>query len=206
MLFKDYFDLIKKYCKKKPSDSDLCRDLFNSVIENTDDENAFYDYDKSVVSRILKGERGIPSSVRDHIYDETVEEGISDYFTQFIVPQLIPEHSDLIHEIIVLLENYPNISKPHLSTIKSLAKSQILGSFLAEVFRYSVIEGNTYSATFETDANDKADDILVSDRKPLLSLRGISNDNQLNTNFVIEDLSAKTDISTSYNCNWFSNI
>ena len=144
MLFKDYFDLMKKYYKKKPSDPDLCRDLFNSVLENIDDD-AFYDYEKSAVSRILKGERKIPSIIRDHIYDESVEEGIAEYFSNFIIPQLIPNHSNLIHELITLLEKYPNISKPHFSTLKSIAKENSLGAFLSEVYRYAVIEGTSNS-------------------------------------------------------------
>ena len=119
MIFKDYFDLIKKYCKKITSDEDLCRDLFNSIIENIDDEG-FYDFDKTVVSRILKGQRNIPNIVREHVYDEEVVKNIDDYFTEFIIIQLIPDHSDLIHELVMLLEKYPNISKAHLTTLKSL--------------------------------------------------------------------------------------
>ena len=79
MLFKDYCMLLKKYYKKKPSDLDLCRALFDSVIYNLK-EDEFRDVDKAVVSKIQKGERSLPTVVRDHIYDDSVEEGIADYF------------------------------------------------------------------------------------------------------------------------------
>ena len=194
MIFKDYFDLIKKYCKKITSDEDLCRDLFNSIIENVDDEG-FYDFDKTVVSRILKGQRNIPNIVREHVYDEEVVKNIDDYFTEFIIIQLIPDHSDLIHELVMLLEKYPNISKAHLTTLKSLAKEKTLGMFLSEVFRYSIIEG-----TIKTSRTKVSQETLVSipsikANEPKITLSGISRENHLIDKFVIERFSESIDSS-----------
>ena len=194
MLFKDYFDLMKKYYKKTPSDPDLCMDLFNSVIENIENDDRFYDYDKSAVSRILKGQRRVPSIVRDHIYDDSVEEGIAAYFDDYIIPKLIPNHSDLIHELIAVLNNYSNISKPHLSTLKSLAKENALGTFLAEVFRFAVIEGTGINHE-EYDTSELTITTVDSSKKPSLSLCGISKNNSLIDAFIIEKLSEKTNVS-----------
>lgn len=176
-----------------PSDPDLCRDLFYSVIENLEDDDALYDFDKSTVSRILKGERKIPSIVRDHIYDDCVEKGIADYFSKFIIPQLVPDHSDLIHELITLLEKYPNISKPHLSTLKSIAKENSFGVFLSEVYRYAVIEGTGNNSDEFVQKENKA---TVDFRKePVLSLCGIAKNDSLSASFVIESVADKTNIS-----------
>ena len=198
MLFKDFFDLLKKHCKKKPADPDLCMILFNSVIENIENDDEFYDYDKSVVSRILRGERGIPSVVRDHIYDDSVDEGIADYFKDNIVPQLIPNHSDLIHELVLILECNPHISKPHFSTFKALAKEDTLGAFLSEVFRCAVIEGTRDVPSADKDLEPTSNITQTTDREPALTLCGVSEDNYTINNFVIEDFSKKEELTKAW--------
>lgn len=200
MLFRDYFYLLKKYCKRKTADPDLCRDLFNSIIENTENDDVFVDYDKTVVSRILSGKRGLPNKVRDYVYDNSVNEGISEYFDNYIVPQLVPTHEDLMHEICMLLESYSNLSKPHLSVLKSLAKEKTLGVFLSEVFRYAIIEAESDEPQKQTtDSISIATSSQTAINKvPILTLSGISNDNNLDECFFIEQYSDRSDVSKSF--------
>jgi len=195
MLFKDYCMLIKKYYKKKPSDLDLCRALFDSVIYNLK-ENEFHDVDKAVVSKILKGERSLPTVVRDHIYDDSVEDGIADYFEDIIVPNLIPQHSNLLHEMVLILEAYPSISKLHLSALKSLAKETSIGVFLAEVFRLAVVEGTLTDKSLEKQ--DISSIIDTSSKRPVLDLCGISKDNELINGFISEDFEERTNYTKDY--------
>ena len=195
MLFKDYCMLLKKYYKKKPSDLDLCRALFDSVIYNLK-EDEFRDVDKAVVSKILKGERSLPTVVRDHIYDDSVEEGIADYFEDVIVPNLIPQHSNLLHELVLILEAYPSISKLHLSALKSLAKETSIDVFLAEVFRLAVVEGTLTDKSLEKQ--DVSSVIDTSSKSPVLALCGISKDNELIKGFISEDFGERTNYTKDY--------
>lgn len=191
MLFKDYLYLLKKYLKKKTSDSNLCRDLFNSVIENIEYNDSLPDFDKNKVSRILNGDRKIPLIIRDNIYDECLKDSLPEYFDEFIVPQLIPDHSNLIYELVRLLEKYPNISKDHLLTLKSIAKEQTLHLFLSEIFRLSVIEYKNVSDT-EIGEDNKNTNL---EKEPILSICGIDKNSSLINCFEIEKLHDNTKIS-----------
>lgn len=195
MLFKDYCVLLKKYYKRKPSDPDLCRALFDSVIYNLEGDK-FYDFDKAVVSKILKGERSLPTVVRDHIYDDSVEEGIAAFFTDNIVPNLIPQHSNLLHEMVLTLEAYPSISKLHLSTLKTLAKEASIGAFLAEVFRLAVIEGTLIEKSLEKQVISSNSDTFSKD--PVLTLCGLSKNNELINGFICEDFGERTKYTKDY--------
>ncbi len=151
MLFKSYIRLLKKYHKNRISDAELCANLFDSVIYNIKDNEEFNYYDKSVVSLLLNGKRSFPAKIRNHIYDDSVSEDIASYFDDTIVPKLLKPHDNLVQQLLSVLEEYPDISKPHLNTIKQLAKKETLGSFLAEIFRFSIIEGSVHEDACEPE-------------------------------------------------------
>lgn len=192
MLFKEYVEILRKHYRVKPSNYAICKELFDSVVSASDEIEAMPDYNKTVVSRILRGERSFPLAVRDHIYDDCVSKSIEDYFDDCVVPKLRPDCSDLIHEMCVLIETYPNISKPHLAAIKAMAKQQYIAGFLAEIFRYSIVEGTTETKKEKTQVNQPDNS---PGKQPVLSLCGIGEDGSLVNGYIILDLSDKTGFS-----------
>lgn len=125
--------------------------------------------DKADISRIMNGKKKIPTALQDHIYDKIVLDELEDYFEQKIIKELIPEISDLCHQLMQLIEKNENISPDHKATLRLLANHKSASLFLAEAFILAIRQDGTSTKSVDNTATNE----------PILKICGITTSNEL---------------------------
>ena len=174
MVFAEYVNVLKKHFKQSISDKELCGILFDAIIEPLDLKNRngeLLTVDKAEVSRIMNGKKKIPTALQEHIWDKPVLDGLEKYFEINIVAELVPDTSDLCHQLMNLIEQDENISSAHKATLRLSADPKSIALFLAETFVYVI----SLNSTSETDKSSNN----VAIQKPILKICGITASNEL---------------------------
>lgn len=149
MVFADYFHVIKKYCKGKISNDELCAKFFDAVIISADLRNRNSEIlivDKADISRILNRKKNIPNALRKHVWDKSVQDSIDKYFETEIVSELVPDTSDLIYRLMNLIESDENISPIRKAKLRKMSQESTC-AFLKEIFVYMLGQENKLSRT-----------------------------------------------------------
>lgn len=134
MFFSDYVSTLKKHFKKSISNDELCGILFDAIIIPLDLKNqngSDFIIDKADISRIMNGKKKIPKALQDHIYDKIVLDELEKYFEKNIIEKLVPEISDLCHQLMQLIEKDENLSPAHKATLRLLVNHKSTSLFLA---------------------------------------------------------------------------
>ena len=145
MIFADFVNTLKKHFKRAISNEELCGILFDAIIEPTDLKNRkgeLMTIEKGEISRIMNQKKSMPSALRDHVYDNAVLDGIGEYFQTQIVEELVPDRSDLCHQLMRLIDEDNDISRDHKATLRVLANPNTVAVFLAEAFIYVIRQDN----------------------------------------------------------------
>ena len=83
MVFAEYVNVLKKPFKHSISGNELCRILFDAIIERLDLKNRngeLLTVDKADISRIMNGKKKIPTALQGHVWDKLVIDGLEEYF------------------------------------------------------------------------------------------------------------------------------
>lgn len=145
MVFAEYARVIKRHCKHKISDADLCELLFDAVIEPLDLRNRngeIWTVDKAEVSRIMNRKKNIPKALQNHICDKKVRDELEEYFQTQIVAKLVDDTLDLLWQMMRLLDGDKNISPAHKEKFRDMASPQSASLFLSEVFVHALRQKN----------------------------------------------------------------
>lgn len=145
MVFAEYARVIKRHFKHKISDADLCEVLFDAVIEPLDLRNRngeIWTVDKAEVSRIMNRKKNIPKTLYNHICDKKVLDGLEKYFRTRIVAKLVDDTSDLLWQMMRLLDGDNKLSPAHKENFRDMASPQSASLFLSEVFVHALRQKN----------------------------------------------------------------
>ena len=145
MKFPDYISILKRHFKKSISAEELCRILFDAIIgpaNLTDSHGEMLYIDKTEISRIMNCKKNVPVQLQDHVYDDAVLAEMNEYFRQNIVSELVPDLSDLFHQMFQLIDADPDISPAHRASLRMQASNQTVALFLADLFVYVVRQEN----------------------------------------------------------------
>ena len=176
MTFADYVKVLKKHFKKKISNEDICGILFDAIIlplnlKNRNGED--FIIDKAEVSRIMNGKKKIPTALQEHVWDKPILDNIIEYFETNIVSELVPDKSDLCHQMMNLIESDKNISPAHKAALRLSATQKSISLFLAEGFIFTINQDiNSTPPKIEDSSN-------MSYTKPILKIYGITAGNEL---------------------------
>ena len=86
-----------------PNVSAVCANFFDAIIIPADLKNRngeILTLDKAEVSRIMNRKKNIPRALQEHVRDKKVINGLENYFETNIVAELVPDTSDLIHQLL----------------------------------------------------------------------------------------------------------
>ena len=190
--FPDYISILKKHFKKSISVEELCRILFDSIIipaNLTDSHGETLDIDKAEISRIMNHKKNISVQLQDHVYDDNVLAGMNTYFQDNIVSELVPDPSDLIHQMLQLIDADSDISSAHRASLHIQASPATFALFLADVFVYVVRKEN--KATSTTEIVSHPTEMTVPTRQeenvPQITLCGITDDGEISDTVSIAD-------------------
>ncbi|MBQ6006671.1 MAG: hypothetical protein IJL14_10560 [Selenomonadaceae bacterium] len=145
MFFADYVTILKEHFKQPISNDELCGILFDAIILSADLKNRngeILTVDKAEVSRIMNLRKNIPTALQEHVWDKKVQAELENYFEQQIVSELVPDTSDLLHQLMNLIEEDENISSENKNKFRLLAKQKSIALFLAEAFSYVIRQKN----------------------------------------------------------------
>ena len=174
MTFANYVNVLKKHFKQSISNNMLCGILFDAIILPLDlkkRNGEDFIVDKAEISRIMNGKKKIPTALQEHIWDKPVLDGLEKYFETNIVAELVPDTSDLCHQLINLIEQDENISPAHKATLHLSANPKSTALFLAEAFIY-VVKPDSISETIKPS-------VKAVIEKPILKICGIAATNEL---------------------------
>ena len=188
MLFGDYLKIVKTSFSDSITDEDLCRLLFDSIITPlslTGRTGELLDYDKNKVSDIITGRRKIPSQIKSNIYNKRVTKGLTEYFETNIVPELVPDKTNLIQEILSLFDSNEFVSTSEKNSLLLLSSQTTIAAFLAQAFCLA-IQYNDHKGT-----TSKLKEYGLSSLQSSLYLAGIHSGETFPSTFYIDDFSAK---------------
>lgn len=155
MKFRDYFDVIKGNLAKGIANDDLCRLLFGCVIDPLDLRSTSGEplyYSKGFLSDLLNSKKKMPKQIKENIYEQKVSDTIADYFEQYIVSELVPQHEDICYQIMQLVDADDSIAPESKADLRMLAKTETIAVLLAQVFRYA-IRDNIVINRYPTEEN-----------------------------------------------------
>ena len=182
MNFSEYFNLVRRYLKKKISKDELCMLLFDSVIEPLDLTNANADvvsYNAARLNEIANGKRPVPVQIKENIFEDEVAATIVDYFSRNVVPLLTPNHEDICYQMLQLINADNSISPASKMQLRMLAKSETIAAFLASAF--------TYAVRYDPDLDKVIEDTQGQTiEKPCLHLVGIHDSTVFDDLFFVE--------------------
>lgn len=187
MLFGDYLKLIKNSFSDTITDEELCRLLFDSIvyplnlIGKTGD---LLDYDKNKVNDFISGRRNIPAQIKGNIYNKKVTKGLPEYFGTNIVPELVPDKTNLIQGMLSLFDSNESLSASERNSLQLLSSQTTIAAFLAQGFCFA-IQYNDHKNT----PSDLKENKLSSLQSPLY-LAGIHQGETLPGYFYIDGFSS----------------
>ncbi|MBQ2677800.1 MAG: hypothetical protein IJF96_02685 [Firmicutes bacterium] len=170
------------------TDEELCRLLFDSIINPlnlTGKTGDLLDYDKNKVSDFLSGRRVIPTQIKSNIYNKKVTQGLTAYFETNVVPELVPDKTNLIQEMLSLFDSNDFVSSSERNSLLLLSSQTTIAPFLAQAFCLA-IRYNDYK-----DATSKLEENRLSALQSPLYLAGIHLGETMPGIFYIDDFSAK---------------
>ena len=175
MYFADFVNVLKRHFRRTISNDELCGILFDSIIRPSDLKNRNGEIptiEKNEISRIMSRKINIPSLLREHVYDEAVFNGLTEYFQVNIVSELVPDQRELFHQIMKLIDADDDISPEHKASLRILANPNSVAAFLADAFVYVIRHENKSRIPKETAAELS---------KPILKLCGITASDELSS-------------------------
>ena len=133
MVFEEYMSILKKHFKQKISNEELCGILFDAIIIPADLKNRngeILTLDKAEVSRIMNRKKNIPRALQEHVRDKKVLNGLENYFETNIVAELVPDTSDLIHQLLNVIKQDESISSTNKNKLRLSAERGFVSSVL----------------------------------------------------------------------------
>ena len=171
MLLKDYVFVLKNHWSKRIGKEKMCSILYDFVIENAEvneDEEKPASIGKDSISRTLSGKYPVHQFIRNHIFDDNVNDQLIRCFATRIVPNLKADSEDIFFQIIQKIE-CDNISPSHKASLKRLANKDTISAFLADSFVYAVYSNS------ENETRPIKEEIKNIENQPHLVIKGIAN-------------------------------
>ena len=185
--FGDYVRVLKKHFSKSITNEELCRILFDSIINPLDlksiKSNEPVDYSKGRFSEIISGKRPVPAQIRDSVYEPLVVQSINEYFEQNIVSELVPNRNDLCYQMMELINSDPSLSPATKANLQMLASPTTTASFLAQTFGYALRENN--ASITEASSTD------VAQSTSTLHLAGLIEETVSTDSFLVKSFSPR---------------
>ena len=191
MHFPDYVNTLKNHFHQTISNAELCGLLFDSIIKPanlTNRNGEILTIEKAEISRILNHKKNLPTALLDHVYDKVVLDNISEYFKSQIVAALIPDTSDLCHQLLKLIDTDDSISPSHKANLRILAHPDSVAAFLAGIFIYVIRQPNKFNP-------EQTPPITSESPRPILILSGISTLNKLTDDIEVARFHPKSEFS-----------
>lgn len=189
MYLKEYLKIIQQNFTSQIGEEELFRLLFDSIIlplNLTNSNGEPLDYSKSYISSILNRNRPIPSALRENYYNPKVIDGITEYFEENIVKELIPEKNEICYQLMSLVANDSSISPIGKSNLQMIAHPATLSVFLAQLLGYT-LNPNTLEP-FAKKENDSS----------TLHILSIDESEGLSSSLCLKDFSPKFNSTKEY--------
>lgn len=171
MYLKEYLKIIQQNFATQIGEEELFRLLFDSIIlplNLTNSNGEPLDYSKSYISSILNRNRPIPSVLRENYYNPKVIDGLTEYFEQNIVKELIPAREEICYQLMSLVTNDSSISPIGKSNLQMIAHPATLSVFLAQLLGYT-LSPNTFEPSAKKGTDNSTLRILSIDESERLS-------------------------------------
>ncbi len=148
--YSKYHLTMKKHFAQSISDVDVAEILFAAIIYPVELENKIgepYEFDKTVVSKMVSGKINIPKKLKEFASDSIVISEIYAYFQENVVPKIsIGMESVPANELKTAIENDDNITDEIRNRLLDKANKGIYAEFFADVFLYALkVDNKTQS-------------------------------------------------------------